>query len=88
MGCGESRQQGGGMAKISNYHTLTTAFVSGDEYETSLAPIDQLEFLYKDSLPEAQGYGSWEQRIIDLDENLKLVEGNADILSYAETSQK
>ena len=88
MGCGESRQQGAGMANISNYHTLGTAFVNGDDYETSLAPIDQLEFLYKNSLPEAQGYGSWEQRIIELDENLKLVEGNSDIFAYAETSQK
>ena len=76
------------MATVTNYHTLTTAFVSGDEYETSLAPIDHLEYLYKDSLPEAQGYGKWEQKIIELDDQLKLVDGNLDILSYAETSQK
>jgi hypothetical protein len=66
------------MATITNYHTLTTAFVSGDEYENSLAPIDHLEYLYKDSLPE-QGYGKWEQKIIELADQLKLVEGNTDV---------
>ena len=78
MGCGESRQQDASMANINNYYTLSTAFVNSEDYELSLAPIDQLEFLYKASLPE-NAYGAWESKVIELDDELRLVDGNTDV---------
>ena len=87
MGCGESRQSDANMANINNYYTLTTAFVNGEDYELSLFPIDQLEYLYKDSLPE-NAYGAWDKKNIYLDDELRLNVSDTDVVSYAETAQK
>uniref|UniRef100_A0A7S3CJF5 Uncharacterized protein n=1 Tax=Strombidium rassoulzadegani TaxID=1082188 RepID=A0A7S3CJF5_9SPIT len=89
MGCGESRPAAGGSLKdATNYHTLSTAFIKGKGGELpSLNPSDQLETLFKLSLPDSQ-YGSWDQKKIELDDNLNLVESDANVKSFAESAQK
>ena len=45
--------------------------------------MDQLEYLYKESLPEAS-YGVWNDKCIELDDHLELQEADT-IRDYAET---
>ena len=77
MGCTESRDQGI-KAELKNYTVIQGAFVSAASNNGGyvLAPLDQLEFNWKKTLPESQGYGSWSERALTLDEELKA--GEAD----------
>ena len=87
MGCIESRFDKA-MGDLDNYNTLSSAFIQGsDDSLATLAPIDQLEFLYKISLPD-KDYGTWDKKAIELDDKLQLIESDETSKAYAESAQK
>ena len=78
MGCESSRkfQNEEQIGEYScNYYTLRTAFVGGpnDTDQLSLAPIDKLDHMFKQSLPEGS-YGTWDKKMFELNNNLKFVD--------------
>lgn len=87
MGCIESRFDKA-MGDLDNYNTLSSAFIQGsDDSLATLAPIDQLEFLYKTSLP-SETYGEWGKKAIELDDKLQIIEDDETSKAYAESAQK
>lgn len=72
MGCGESREQGI-QAELKNFTVIQGAFLSASMEDGGyvLAPINQLEYTWKKSLPESS-YGPWKSRSLPLNDELKL----------------
>ena len=54
--------------------------------DTTLSPIDNLEHIFKDSLPEKE-YGEWSAKAIELDDQLQLLDKDT-VNAFAETAQK
>lgn len=75
MGCDESKEAGA-QSEMKNVSMIHGAFLSGveDKGNYCLAPVNQLEYVWKKSLPESS-YGAWSERVLNLDDHLKM-DGN------------
>lgn len=65
---------------------MQSAFIGGGDQEPSLDPIDSLDFVFKESLPE-KDYGGWAKKQVHLNDNLELEEDQA-VRDFAESAVK